>query len=116
MIERERIYKKSNGRCWYCGTKLKERWHVDHFKPVKRWNGKMENPELDTFENKVPSCPSCNILKSSMSIDSFRWLIQNFIKSLNRDVNIYKHAKRYGLIEETDKKVKFYFEKKGLRP
>src|SRR6056297_2817978 len=95
--ERKLIYNKYNGRCAYCGNILPNRWHVDHLKPVVRdfkydkqktkyiSTGQCKHPELDIVENKVPSCPQCNILKSSFSIDSFRELIHGFIVSLNRD-------------------------------
>lgn len=70
----------------------------------------MEHPERLTIENQMPSCPSCNINKHSMSLEGFRNLISGFIKSLNRDSTQYKIAKRYGLILETQKPVVFYFE------
>ena len=109
--ERKAIWNKSNGHCWYCGTELKaNNWHVDHFEPINRVGGEIRNPERDTFENKVPACPPCNIMKANMSIESFRWLIGNFVKRLNRDVTVYRHAKRYGLVEETGKEVTFWFE------
>lgn len=128
---RELIYKKFGGKCAYCGDKLKKGWHVDELLPVKRgWKYKkdymgnimtdalgmniketyMEYPERFVYENQMPSCPSCNINKHSMSLEDFRSLIAGFIKSLNRDSTQYKVAKRYGLIEETDIDVTFYFE------
>lgn len=112
--KRKRIYKKSGGVCWYCGEQLKKGWHVDHFEPVKRNpDGTMNYADNDNFDNLVPSCPSCNIMKSSMEIEKFRWLISNFINRLNRDISVYKHAKRYGLVEETELEVEFWFEKNG---
>ena len=53
-------------------------------------------------------------MKDTGDIEYLRWLIGNFIKRLNRDITVYRHAKRYGLVEETGKEVKFYFEKHGL--
>lgn len=110
--EREIIYSMYNGRCAYCGNRLQKGWHVDHFYPVKRnwWRGDCVNPQNDTIENKMPACPSCNINKRSMSIEQFREFIGHLMVSLNRDSTQYKIAKRYGLIEETGEKVKFYFE------
>ena len=110
--ERELIYNKYNGRCAYCGEKLQKGWHVDHLWPIVRnieAPGCM-NPQWDTIENKMPSCPSCNINKHSLTIERFRELIQGFVNSLNRRSTQYKLAKKYGLIEETGKEVKFYFE------
>lgn len=70
----------------------------------------------DNFENLVPACPPCNIMKSSMDIEAFRWLIGNFINRLNRDVTVYRHARRYGLVKETGNEVVFWFERKGENP
>lgn len=113
--KRQFIFDKSNGHCWYCGDDLRGRkWHADHFYPVKRYNGKLSHPERDVIENLVPSCPSCNIMKDTGDVEYFRWLIGNFIVRLNRDITVYRHAKRYGLVEETGNEVKFYFEQRGL--
>lgn len=67
-------------------------------------------PENDKIENMMPACPSCNINKHSMNIEEFRAFIQRFTQSLNKTSVIYKIARRYGLIQETEKKVIFYFE------
>lgn len=67
-------------------------------------------PENDNYENKIPSCSSCNINKHGMNIEQFRRFIEKFVVSLNRDSVVYRVAKRYGLIQETGKKVIFYFE------
>lgn len=48
-----------------------------------------------------------------MSLDSFRKIIGGFITSLNRDSTQYKFAKRYGLLEEKEIEVRFYFEFKS---
>lgn len=114
MTEREKVYNKSGGCCWYCGIDLPKRWHVDHFLPLKRNpDGTFKYPERDIFENKVPACQSCNIMKSDMDIETFRWLIQNFVTRLHRDVSIFRHAEKFGLVEVTRKEVEFWYEKKG---
>ena len=110
--EREIIYNKYNGRCAYCGEELQKGWHEDHLWPIKRnlEGGGCMNPQWDTIKNKMPACPSCNINKHSLTIERFRELIEGFVTSLNKRSTQYKLAKKYGLIEETGKKVKFYFE------
>ena len=80
------------------------------FKSSARVLDGMEHPERMHIDNQMPSCPSCNINKHSMSLEEFRNLITGFIKSLNRDSVQYKVAKRYGLISETVKPIVFYFE------
>lgn len=124
--QRQALKEKYNGRCAYCGDLLGERWHADHIEPVKRYTkwiasdmftqeriyeNFQKHPERNTLENFNPSCPSCNIVKSSMSLDSFRKIIRGFITSLNRDSTQYKFAKRYGLLEEKEIEVRFWFEK-----
>lgn len=111
--QRQTLRNKFDGRCAYCGDLLEDRWHADHIEPIVRnwWNGTCEHPELNTLDNFNPSCPSCNIVKSSMSLDSFRKIIGGFITSLNRDSTQYKFAKRYGLLEEKEIEVKFWFER-----
>ena len=123
MNYREIVFNKYSGSCAYCGVDLKKGWHVDELLPVRRnmkWNkdktkyvhdGTYKHPERLHIDNQMPSCPSCNINKHSMSLDDFRKIIKGFIVSLNRDSTQYKIAKRYGLIFEVDTDVEFYFEK-----
>ncbi len=69
-----------------------------------------ENPDALTVGNQMPACASCNINKHSDSLEDFRKRIKKFVQSLNEYSVQYKIAKRYGLINETDIEVKFYFE------
>jgi len=108
---RQLVFDKYQGRCAYCGCELQKVWHVDHLEPIRRnTDGTCENPQLDIFENYMPSCASCNINKHSMSLEEFRKLIKGFMKHLNEINTQYKVAKRYGLVSENDIEVKFYFE------
>ena len=70
----------------------------------------MKYPERLNINNQIPSCPSCNISKHSMSLEAFRKLIAGFMKHLNEISTQYKIAKRYGLVEEMGIDVMFYFE------
>ncbi len=120
---RRTIWNKSGGKCWYCGCDLSEKgWHADHFEPIRRdfkyisgvgfrTTGECDHPERDNEDNKVPACASCNIQKSSNSLEGFRRSIQDFVNSLNSYHNQYKFAKKYGLVQETNEKVQFWFEK-----
>ena len=112
--DREKVKEKSGGHCWYCGCVLPDKgWHVDHFLPVRRHpdTGLMDHPERDSFDNLVPACSRCNRLKSSLDLEVFRSRIQKFVESLNKYHNQYKFAKAYGLVEETNADVVFWFEK-----
>ena len=111
--QREILFQKYDGKCTYCGCDLVKGWHVDHIEPIIRnpMDAKeCAKPHLDVIENMTPSCASCNINKHSMTIEQFRSLITGFVRSLNLRSVQYKFAKKYGLVEETEKKVVFYFE------
>lgn len=124
--DRQKIFNKYNGRCAYCGCELQKGWHVDEIEPVRRiWKNDynsstgshykkfigFSHPERMSLENQNPACASCNINKHSDGLEEFRNMIKHFIVTLNRDSVQYKIAKRYGLIQETNIEVKFYFEK-----
>lgn len=47
-------------KCIYCGTSLFENdWHLDHYNPLSKTG-------LNVFENIVPSCSICNLMKGSL--------------------------------------------------
>lgn len=52
-------------RCFYCGTTLfNGNWHLDHYIPISKGG-------LNKFTNVVPSCPTCNMMKSDIDADIF---------------------------------------------
>lgn len=132
------IYNKFGGRCAYCGEELNGKFHVDEIEPCRRkqkwvrpmWtNGPPESEDSETqlvpgrwvddgyehpdrlnVDNQYPACPSCNINKHSGSVEDFRALITGFKKHLNEVSTQYKIYKRYGMVQEVDKPVVFYFE------
>lgn len=130
--ERKEIYDKTGGKCYYCGCDLPKRWHADHVIPLRRIpegirdergkllglkydNNRCENEGFDTVENKVPSCPRCNIRKNTESVEQFRKSIKSQVDVLLRNSNPFKLALDYGLIEIKDKEVEFYFEQMNNR-
>jgi 5-methylcytosine-specific restriction endonuclease McrA len=115
ITKRDRItvFEKYGGKCAYCGCELKKGWHVDHIEPIVRDlkdKSKCEHPEREILENYNPSCPSCNIIKNSMSIEAFRQNIETMLNSLKNYSTQYKFCSKYELVVETGKGVKFYFE------
>jgi 5-methylcytosine-specific restriction endonuclease McrA len=52
----QRQYDSQKGKCWYCGKKVGNKYHVDHRVPLSR--GGSNAPE-----NLVVSCPKCNLSK-----------------------------------------------------
>ena len=111
--ERQLVFEKYDGKCAYCGCELTKGWHVDHLKPIRRSlrkKGECRHPKRECIENYMPACASCNINKHQMSLENFRQLVAGFMKHLNERNTQYKIAKRYGLVQEIEKEVKFYFE------
>lgn len=112
--QRNLIKQIYGGKCTYCGDILGDKWHVDHFNSIRRnGDGTCENPENDHIGNLVPACVPCNLNKKSLALEDWRDQIKNYENSLVLYHNIFNHAKRFGLIEFTNKPVVFYFEKLG---
>lgn len=115
---REQVYNKCDGHCGYCGKEITiKQMQVDHIKPLYR-NDKVTTLEVwgvergtDDFENLMPSCARCNRWKSTFNLEMFRKEIGLQIERLNNHSNNYRMAKDFGLIEEVDSSVIFYFEK-----
>jgi len=51
-------YARQKGRCFYCGQRLTEKYHVDHVVPLAKGGG--NGPE-----NLVIACPTCNLNKAA---------------------------------------------------
>lgn len=86
------VYDKCNHRCAYCGCELDYKdMQVDHIEAV--------------YLN------ACNFYKSTFTLEEFRKrLSTTLFNNLEKNFN-YKLLKKYGLIKEDIKPVKFYFEK-----
>lgn len=114
--KRQVIWDKSNGKCWYCGEPLGERWDADHFHPVIRHPGtnKMLCPEFDVIDNLVPSCKPCNNFKHSNTIEGFRFTISEQFKNVPKNSTGMRQLMRLNLVEIEKKPVVFWFEKEGI--
>lgn len=101
---RQLVYNKCNGHCAYCGCELEYKdMQVDHIVAVGRGGS-------NDIDNLLPSCRQCNYDKHKKTIEGFRKRIsKELYKSLER-VFVYKLAKKYKLVEEKPRTVKFYFE------
>ena len=110
--KRLEIFNKYDGHCAYCGCQLKDGWHIDHINPQSKVIFVKDKEVNNSIDNLMPSCPSCNINKRERDIEQFRQFIYDMRQSLKiRNVN-YQVCLKYGIIEETDKEIKFYFEQK----
>jgi 5-methylcytosine-specific restriction endonuclease McrA len=109
------------GRCAYCGEPLGERWHADHLEAIERkWvavggravaTGEAWKPENDRIENMMPSCPPCNIDKHMMKLEHWREKLARALEVLTRNYPTYRHARRFGQLQETPQPIVFYFER-----
>lgn len=101
---REQVYQMFNGHCAYCGCKLEFKdMQVDHLIPIWSQNGSSE------LENLMPACRMCNFYKSTFTLDKFRENLETLYERLAKSF-IYRLALKYGLIQESQKHIKFYFE------
>lgn len=106
--ERQNVYEKYNGRCAYCGKEITyAEMQVDHLVPL----GGYTQSGTDNFENLMPACRLCNHYKRANSLESWRKMIEEIPKKLERDSYIYRVALGYGVIEAKQNRVVFYFEK-----
>lgn len=102
--ERKQIYDKYNGHCAYCGTEITFRgMQADHIYPLRLGGA-------DTIENLVPACRSCNHYKDTFTLDKFREHLQGIPARIRRDDIAYQVGERFGIVGETGKQVRFYFE------
>ena len=101
---RKQVYEKYNGHCAYCGRPIDYKdMQVDHIK-AKYAGG------ADELNNYNPACRMCNFYKSTMDIDHFRDQLKLVRERLHK-VYIYRLSLAYGLIEEKDNDIEFYFER-----
>lgn len=127
--QRQMVWDKSDGHCWYCGYKLPDKgWHADHLEPIIReteWvkdpgdeinsysyiaTGKSFKPENDHIGNIVPSCAPCNLFKATYDIKWFRQEIEAQSDRLRKSGSAFRIAERFGIVEVNSKKVRFWFE------
>lgn len=102
---RQKVYEKYDGHCAYCGKPIEyKEMQVDHIQAHYLGGA-------DEMDNYNPACRMCNFYKGTMSIDRFREELRKLQERLKK-VYIYRLALRYGLVEEKENEVVFYFESK----
>ena len=70
--------KMQKGKCWWCGKKLKGKYHVDHRIPLSRGGD-------NSARNICISCPSCNTSKNDNYITNIG--TNNINNNNNNDIN-----------------------------
>lgn len=125
LQKRLMVFNKFNGKCAYCGCELNmnENFQIDHVAPKKRYKvygGDCYDPKWeygegsgsDELDNLFPCCKSCNCCKNDLTIEQFRYRIEDRLVRLNSLSSEYQIAKRFGLVREIKKEgIVFYFEK-----
>ena len=111
---REEVYKKYDGHCAYCGKEIEiKEMQIDHMHPkaygesYARMVGKVE---LESIENYMPSCRSCNHYKRALSFEGFRKQMLTLHERIEK-IYIVKVAIDFGLLILKPFDGKFYFEK-----
>lgn len=96
--KRARVWKKTDGRCGYCGCPLDpSAFHIDHVVP-KRLGG------LDDDSNLLACCVRDNLAKGSLTLEEFRSLVER------------RNGHRSGPFARLWRSQhRFYFERKGVR-
>jgi 5-methylcytosine-specific restriction endonuclease McrA len=118
--KRVKVWWKYGGKCAYCGIDVEfGKMHVDHIIPKQRGFTQHEAIKYgitkggDNLDNLNPSCASCNISKSTFSIDKWRIELALKVDRLRRDVTNFRILERFGVVKETKEPIVFYFEKGG---
>lgn len=119
-LDRMSIKNKFNGRCAYCGVLLSDKFHIDHVHPqrqahflksaVMKESLNLSINNINEDANLYPSCLRCNLWKRTFSIEEFRHEIQEQVNRLRDRQAGFRLAEDFGLISDTHKKVRFYFE------
>jgi len=128
--QKQNVYDKYKGHCAYCGKKIEIKdMQIDHIIPQYSWTVVFKNKingsldfmipdflkhltidDLHHIDNLHPACRVCNKWKSAHHLELFRSEIQEQTKRLQLRSANYRIAKLYGLVSESDVKVRFYFE------
>lgn len=116
--KREIIFNKYDGKCAYCGkTILFNNFHVDHIEPIFRKSTKEELLRYNVIkgtshiDNLNPACPSCNISKSTFTIEEWRNQIRLKIERLRKESTNFRILESFTLVKITKNDVIFHFEK-----
>ena len=108
------VYEKFGHRCAYCGCDLAYKdMQVDHLHSVyvhTDLHQSRAEEEMYSVENFMPACRQCNLYKSTLPLEVFRDRIRSVLwANLKKEFN-YRLALKYGLIEEHDVPITFFFE------
>lgn len=97
QAERREVYAKCNGHCAYCGDPITiAQMQVDHLIPMEMHDAyAATGKEIDTMNNYMPACRSCNNYKHTYTLEKFRTAIERWPEVLKRDSVTYRNAVRF---------------------
>lgn len=114
------IKNKYNGHCAYCGVILAKRFHIDHVHPknqahflksdVMKESLNLSINSIDENKNLKPACFRCNQWKKTFSVEEFRVEIESQAERLRSRQAGFRLAEDFGVIQEVNTAVIFYFE------
>ena len=126
---KRQAYQKTGGNCAFCGDTLADKYTVSHivnpaqFKVLMIKHKQNKGSEIPVYlehldpydsmhiDNILACCIPCNFQKKELSVEAYRDKIMSTVGVLDRNDKNYKLAKRFGLVQETDKdSITFYFE------
>lgn len=113
--ERKAVYELCDGHCAYCGKEITIReMQVDHYLSFEFGFAITQGKgEIDSMDNYLPACRSCNYRKSGGHIESFRRSVTALHDVLMRDSVTYRDAVRFGQVTPSQHVQQFYYEKIG---
>lgn len=84
ITHREALYKRSHGRCWYCGVQIgKKAFRLDH-------QVSFSKEGADSKRNLVVACECCDGLKKAQTVAEFR----EFLSALTMEPVVVFHGER----------------------
>jgi len=116
--KRKIVFDKYNSKCAYCGKSIElNKFHVDHIEPIFRGSTKDELLKYgiikgtNHIDNLNPACISCNISKSTFTLEEWRNQLKLKIYRIRKESTNFKLLESFGLIKVLDSDIIFYFEK-----
>jgi 5-methylcytosine-specific restriction endonuclease McrA len=110
---RERVHKKFDGHCAYCGKEIQySQMQIDHFYPQCKGKFYSRRFKIDVHaeENLMPTCRRCNHYKRAASPGQFRKLMKTLHERLDK-IYILSVARDFGMATVKPFDGLFYFEK-----
>lgn len=112
--QREELKHKYGGHCAYCGCELGDKWHVDHLAPIYRGcenDCEISHRGNDEIDNLMPACVSCNLSKSTFSLEMWRNELSEKVDRLKKYEKNFRLVVAFNQVKLTDDPVVFYFER-----